>query len=136
MAQNDKNSACCAPYLGNHPSHDRDLCYTSVKWWCLHQYFLVFKVLIFRDFKGLKGQVVTQNCQFQSVTFHISGTLNHIIKILGTQVYLMISPGVSLHFLKKYNIVNIKNSHVFYWPTSTVLLINSCFSSSSINAKK
>ena len=42
------------------------------------------------------------------------------------------SPGVFF----KYNIVNIKILTFFYWPTSTVFLINSCFSSSSINAKQ
>ena len=33
----------------------------------------------------------------------------------------------------KHNILNIK---IFYWPTSTVFLVNSCFSSLSINASQ
>ena len=47
----------------------------------------------------------------------------------------MISPAAFLFFLKKCNIINIKII-VFYWPTSTVYLINLCFSNSSVNAKK
>ena len=131
MAQNDKKF-CLLHTISREPS-------ITWSWFMLHVCKMVMSpsiFFIFQSFDFSEGQVMTQNCQFQSVTFHISGTVNHIIKILGTQVYLMIPPGVSHHFFKKCNIVNIKNSHVFYWPTSTVLLINSCFSSSSINAKK
>ena len=35
---------------------------------------------------GVKGQKLTQNYQFQSVTLYISGTVDHIIKIFGRQV--------------------------------------------------
>ena len=44
--------------------------------------------------------------------------------------------GVFLYFLKKYNIVNVKIIYIFYLPTLTVFLINSCFSNSSINAEQ
>ena len=60
---------------------------------------------------------------------HISGTVDHIIII-------MIYAGVFLYFLKKYNIVNVKIIYIFYLPTLTVFLINSCFSNSSINAEQ
>ena len=45
----------------------------------------------------------------------------------------MFFQGVFFLFLSK----NCKyyNYFVFYWPTSTVILINICFSSSSVNAK-
>ena len=39
------------------------------------------------DISGVvKGQNTTQNCQFQSVMLHISGNVDHIINICGTQV--------------------------------------------------
>ena len=47
----------------------------------------------------------------------------------------MESPGVFLCFFLKFSIVNIKNSDIYYWPSSTAFLMNSCFSSSSVNAK-
>ena len=48
------------------------------------KYFHFFKILIFGCFQVVKGQKMTQNCQIQSIMFHISGFLDHI-KILGTQ---------------------------------------------------
>ena len=48
--------------------------------------FHFFKILIFWVFKGIKGQKMTQNYQFQSIILYISRTVNHIIKIFGTQV--------------------------------------------------
>ena len=49
-------------------------------------FFHFCKILIFFVFRRVKLQKLTQNYQFQSVTFFISGTVGHIIKILGTQV--------------------------------------------------
>ena len=68
--------------------------------------------------------------EFQSILHYISGTVDHIIEIL-----IVKSTGAFLYFFKKSNIVNIRII-VFYWPTSTVFLVNIYFSSSSINAKK
>ena len=57
-------------------------------------FFIFFKILIFCVFLvgvggvggwGLKGQKVTHNYQFQSVTHYISRTVDRI-KIFGTQV--------------------------------------------------
>ena len=45
----------------------------------------------------------------------------------------MISSDDFLYFFKKNNFVNIKI--ILNWPSSAVFLINSCFKSSSINAK-
>ena len=51
--------------------------------------FSFFKILSFRRFRGggwggVKGQKVTHNYQFQSVTIYISRAVDHIIKIFGT----------------------------------------------------
>ena len=48
--------------------------------------FKFFKILILGSFTGVKGQKMTHNYQFQSVTLNISRTVDHIIKIVGTQV--------------------------------------------------
>ena len=55
---------------------------------------------IFFGFLGgrVKGQKMTHNYQFQSVTLYISRTIDHSMKIVGTQV-IMVSPGVFLYFL-------------------------------------
>ena len=46
-------------------------------------FFRFFKILIFWVFRGVKGQKMTLNYQFQSVTLYvtlyISGTVDHII---------------------------------------------------------
>ena len=49
-------------------------------------FFSVFKVLIFGDFRGVYGQKMTQNYQFQSVILYISGSVDHVIEIFGTQI--------------------------------------------------
>ena len=49
-------------------------------------FFHFFKILIFLVFSRVKGQKMTQNYQFQSVMLFISGTVDHIIVIFGTQV--------------------------------------------------
>ena len=46
---------------------------------------------VFREGEGggggvVKGQKLTENYQFQSVTLYILGTVDHIIKIFGRQV--------------------------------------------------
>ena len=48
---------------------------------------------------------------------------------------MMMSPGVFLYFFKKYNILNIEIV-TFLWAHLNSFLINSCFSSSSINANQ
>ena len=56
---------------------------------------------IFFGFLGgrVKGQKMTHNYQFQSVTlYYISRTIGQHMKIVGTQV-IMVSPGVFLYFL-------------------------------------
>ena len=49
---------------------------------------------------------MTTNCQFHSVTLHISRTVESRIFIHMCKI--MISPGTFLCFLKKYNILSIK----------------------------
>ena len=44
-------------------------------------------------FKGVKEQKMTQHYQFQSFTLYISGAVDHIIKIFGTQVENNVIPG-------------------------------------------
>ena len=53
----------------------------------------------------VKGQKVTYDYQFQSVTLYISRIVDHIMKIVGTQYNIMLSPGVFLYF---FIFVNIK----------------------------
>ena len=48
-------------------------------------YFILTKFWFF-GFYGVKEQKTTQNYQFQPVALHISGTVDHIIKIFGTPV--------------------------------------------------
>ena len=48
--------------------------------------FYFFKILLFWVARGVKGQKVVHNYQFQSVTLYISRTVDYIIKIFGTQV--------------------------------------------------
>ena len=86
----------------------------------------------------LTGQKMIHNYQFQSVTLSNSRTVDHIMKIVGTQVWNNdISRCFSLFFFFfKYNIVTIKILTFFIGPPQHLLLINSCFSSSSINVKQ
>ena len=50
-------------------------------------FFHLFRILILGVFKGgVKGQKMTHNYQFQSVTLHISRTVDLITKIFDTQV--------------------------------------------------
>ena len=46
----------------------------------------IFFFFFFHFFKILMNEKKTYNYQFQFVTLYISGTVNHIIKIFGTQV--------------------------------------------------
>ena len=48
-------------------------------------FFSCFLILIFWAVRGVKGQEIAHNYQFQSVTLYISRTVDHI-KILGTQM--------------------------------------------------
>ena len=91
-------------------------------------------MLIFWFFRRVKGQ----NYQFYSVMFYISGTVDHVINIFVCRCKIIMFPGVFLYFyfFKKCIIVNVKIILFFKWLTSTVFfLINSCFSSSSVNAR-
>ena len=94
-----KNSFCLTPCLRNCTSYDCSFWYTCVKWWYLQHFFFflhIFKILIFGDFRRrLKGQKMTNKYQFQSVTFYISRTVDHIMKIVGTQV---LNYGISRYF--------------------------------------
>ena len=49
---------------------------------------------------------------------------------------IMVSPGDFLYFPSFFFFCKYWNTYIFYWPTSTVFLISSCFSSSPINAKQ
>ena len=68
--------------------------------------FFIFQNFNFWVFRGVKGQKMTQNYQFQTVTLCISGTVDHI-KIFATIIKckrckLMISPKAFLSiFFKK-----------------------------------
>ena len=67
--------------------YDCGFWYTCVKWWYLQQLFSFLKNSNFSVFRGrVKRQKMTRYDQFQSVTFYISRTLDHIIKIFSTQV--------------------------------------------------
>ena len=69
------------PYL----IYDCGFWYTCVKWWYLQQLFSFLKNSNFWVFRGrVKRQKMTRYDQFQSVTFYISRTLDHIIKIFST----------------------------------------------------
>ena len=48
--------------------------------------FLNFQNCIFGGFSGVKVQKMTLNYQFQSFMLFISGTVDHIMEIFGTQV--------------------------------------------------
>ena len=62
--------------------------------------------------------------EFQSVIHNISRTVHHIWVC---RCKIMISPGfLSLFFFLKIQNCKYYNSYIFYWPTSTVFLINSC----------
>ena len=77
--------------------------YTCVKWWYIQQIFSYFKILKIVVFRGVKGQKMTLNYQFQYVLLYISGIVDHI------EILIMISTGVFLSFFFfKCNIVNIK----------------------------
>ena len=106
IAQNDKKSVCLTPYLKNCTLYDCGFWYTCVKWWYLQQFFHIFSKFWFIGFLGgggrLKGQEMTHNYQFQSVTLYISRTYN-IIKIISLRLLvcrckIMISQGVFLYF--------------------------------------
>ena len=42
--------------------------------------------MFFKVFNGLEGQKMIQNYQFQFVMLYISGTVDHIIKVISAQV--------------------------------------------------
>ena len=64
---------------------------------------------------GVIGQKMTENYQFQHVLLYISGTVDHVNRII--KILIMISAGVFLNFFfEKGNIVNIKIILVFIGP--------------------
>ena len=97
MAQNDKKNMFVSLCISGTVPH----CGFCVKWY-LWQFFRFFKILIFLVFKGVEGQKITHNYQYQSVTLYISRTVDHIIKIFRAQMQNNdISKCFSL-FFKKY----------------------------------
>ena len=75
------NSVCSV--FRNHASYDHDFWYKII----------ISQAMIFWIFRKLgegmwrkNGKKMTYNYQFQSVTLYISGIVDHIIKIFGTQV--------------------------------------------------
>ena len=123
------------PYLRNRTSYDCGLRYNFVKWWYLQQFFSFFQNSDFLDFQG-GGQGMTHNYQFQSITLYISRTVDHSSRFLVHRCKIMISSGVFLYFFGKCSIVNIKKFLHFLLAHFNSFLINSCFSSSSINTKQ
>ena len=79
MAHNNKNF--CVSYVCG-------FWYMSIKWWYLQQFSSFFQNSDFLGFYGgrLKKQRKTHYYQFQSVTLYISKTVDHIIKIFGTEM--------------------------------------------------
>ena len=58
---------------------------TRVKWWYLHVFFHFFKVFIFWNASGVKGQKWSKMTK-NYVVLHGSGTIRHMIAICGAQV--------------------------------------------------
>ena len=92
----------------NGPKLQNILCLTYYVSQGFFFFFHFFKILIFWIFRWgeggrVKGEKMTHNYQFHSVTLYISRTVDHMIKIVSTQVHRckIISPGASLYFLKK-----------------------------------
>ena len=126
-----KDFVCLTLLLRNHTSYDCGFWYRCEKDDISSNFFCFFKIVIFWVFRwgGGKRVRMTNNYQFQSVTLYITRTVDHIIKIFGTQLCF------SLFFFENTTFYVLTFLH-FYWPISTVFLTNSCFSSSSINAKQ
>ena len=88
MAQND-NKLCLSDSLSQE-------LYLIWLWFLIHlckmmispASFFIFSKFWFFGFLGgrVKGQKMTHNYQFQSVTLYISRNVDHIMKIVGTQV--------------------------------------------------
>ena len=98
-------------------------------------FFIFSKLWLFGFFRrgGVKGQEMTYHYQFQSVTLYISRTIDHIMKILGTQVQNNdISRYFSLFFLFFFIFVNIKihfllpHSNSYFNKYLFVKFINEC----------
>ena len=112
-----KISVCCTLHFRNHISYDLHLWYTCMYkriispgilsqelyiiwlWFLVHMCkvmispanLLIFQNFDFGFFRRIKGKIT--NYQFQFVLLYISGTVDHIIRIL-----IMISTGVFLYF--------------------------------------
>ena len=103
-----------------------------------HEQYIIFSKFRFsRLLWGVKGQNTAQNdikiwssCYVSKEPYIIRlWFMVHMCKI-------MIFPGVFLCVSEKIQHCKYLNYYVFYWVTSTFFLIDTCFSSSSINAKK
>ena len=80
-------SVRCLPYLRYCTSYDHYFWYTCTKWWKLQAFFSFyenFDILVW----GVKGKKIAQSekQKFNLVVCYISGTVQHMIIISGTQV--------------------------------------------------
>ena len=97
----NSNYICHVPYLRNSKTYDHDFWCTSVKWWYLQVFFHIFKILIFRVFREVKGQKVVQNDK----TFCLSCSISQELCIIWFSFMvhvckMIISPGFLFHFFK------------------------------------
>ena len=94
ITQNDKKFCLC---------HSVSQELYIISWFLVHickmmisqQLFSFSKILILGVFREVKGQKMTKSYQFQYVLLYISGTVDHIVKIL-----IVISTGVFLYFFE------------------------------------
>ena len=88
-----KNYVCLTSYLGNCTSYNCGFWYTCIKWWYLQHFFSFFQNTDISGFyEGMvkEGQKMTHNFQFQPVTLYISRTVDHIMKIVGIHLQVLL----------------------------------------------
>ena len=95
-------SVCHAPYLRNRTSSNHNFWYNCVKWWYLQVFFHFFRNFIFWDYRGVKGQKITQNEKWQ---WHLSRAIpqeqySPWSLFLVQLCKMMVSPGDFLIFVK------------------------------------
>ena len=95
-------SICHAPYLRNRTSSNHNFWYNCVKWWYLQVFFHFFRNFIFWDYRGVKGQKITQNKKWQ---LHLSRAIpqeqySPWSLFLVQLCKMMVSPGDFLIFVK------------------------------------
>ena len=81
-----KNYVPFTLYLRNRISYDCGFWYACVKWWYLQQVFSLFQNVNFLVVQGVKRTKNDPKLTILSLMLFISGTVDHIIKIFGTQV--------------------------------------------------